>query len=547
VPRTRFTKLLGFKLFVIIAGVMLGGTIVFATLTLRWHSEQYLHQSVESVSRVSDVIKRSMHYSMLLNRREDIRHIMSTVGNEPGIEVIRIYNKKGEITFSSKAGEIGTTANVSDVACSACHVSGSTLASPQTSELTRIFQSERGYRVMGMITPIKNETTCSEAACHDHPASQTVLGVLDVMVPLKELDESLAELEFVQYRNAFILAATVTVFSGLFILFMVNIPVRQLIRGTDEIRKGNLQHKIAVRTNDEIGTLATSFNQMTDDLRAARDELTQAAQLLEQRVQEKTEELRRAQANMVQMEKMVSLGTLAATVAHELNNPLEGVLTYAKLLRRKLERINLETSVKKELDGELAVIADETARCGNIVKNLLLFSRQKIGEFREANLIDIIEQSLKLISHHLTMNNIQLQTRFEQQPITLYCDPNQLEQAFLAVEINSVEAMPGGGTLQIHVCENKNADSVCIEFVDTGVGIREEDIPHIFEPFFTTKRDGKGTGLGLAVVYGIVKRHGGSVDIQSQLHKGTTVTIQLPRHEIRQEESAFSFSMDKPL
>jgi two-component system NtrC family sensor kinase len=400
---------------------------------------------------------------------------------------------------------------------------------------------------MGMITPIKNETTCSEAACHDHPASQTVLGVLDVMVPLKELDESLAELEFVQYRNAFILAATVTVFSGLFILFMVNIPVRQLIRGTDEIRKGNLQHKIAVRTNDEIGTLATSFNQMTDDLRAARDELTQAAQLLEQRVQEKTEELRRAQANMVQMEKMVSLGTLAATVAHELNNPLEGVLTYAKLLRRKLERINLETSVKKELDGELAVIADETARCGNIVKNLLLFSRQKIGEFREANLIDIIEQSLKLISHHLTMNNIQLQTRFEQQPITLYCDPNQLEQAFLAVEINSVEAMPGGGTLQIHVCENKNADSVCIEFVDTGVGIREEDIPHIFEPFFTTKRDGKGTGLGLAVVYGIVKRHGGSVDIQSQLHKGTTVTIQLPRHEIRQEESAFSFSMDKPL
>jgi two-component system NtrC family sensor kinase len=488
-----------------------------------------------------------MHYSMLLNRREDIRHIMSTVGNEPGIEVIRIYNKKGEITFSSKAGEIGTTANVSDVACSACHVSGSTLASPQTSELTRIFQSERGYRVMGMITPIKNETTCSEAACHDHPASQTVLGVLDVMVPLKELDESLAELEFVQYRNAFILAATVTVFSGLFILFMVNIPVRQLIRGTDEIRKGNLQHKIAVRTNDEIGTLATSFNQMTDDLRAARDELTQAAQLLEQRVQEKTEELRRAQANMVQMEKMVSLGTLAATVAHELNNPLEGVLTYAKLLRRKLERINLETSVKKELDGELAVIADETARCGNIVKNLLLFSRQKIGEFREANLIDIIEQSLKLISHHLTMNNIQLQTRFEQQPITLYCDPNQLEQAFLAVEINSVEAMPGGGTLQIHVCENKNADSVCIEFVDTGVGIREEDIPHIFEPFFTTKRDGKGTGLGLAVVYGIVKRHGGSVDIQSQLHKGTTVTIQLPRHEIRQEESAFSFSMDKPL
>ncbi len=536
----RFTRLLGFKLFLIIAFVMLVGTLTFSTFTVRWHSEQYMQNSVASVSRISDVIKRSMHYSMLLNRREDIRHIINTVGNEPGTEVIRIYNKKGEITFSSRSSEVSTVANLGDAACKACHGSGAAPASPTTSDFTRIFDSEKGYRVIGMITPIKNDPTCASAACHAHPSSQTVLGILDVMMPLKQLDESLTELAVVQYRNAFIMGTAVTVIAGLFIWIMVNRPVRKLIQGTDEISKGNLDHRIALKANDEIGVLAGSFNEMTGDLRKARDELTDWARLLEQRVEEKTAELKRAQANMVQMEKMVSLGTLAATVAHELNNPLEGVLTYAKLLRRNVAKSDLQADLRKEFDGELAIIADETARCGNIVKNLLLFSRQKVGEFRDANLIEILEQSLKLIGHHLTMHNIRLEYRFDGISIPIYCDPHQLEQAFLAIEINSVEAMPEGGLLRIEITDDRQSDKVHIDFHDTGVGIREEDIPHIFEPFFTTKKDGKGTGLGLAVVYGIVKRHGGNVEVRSKIQKGTTFSLSLPRRAVPQEEQSFS-------
>ncbi|HEY4613698.1 MAG TPA: HAMP domain-containing sensor histidine kinase [Bacteroidota bacterium] len=548
-----FTKLLGFKLFLIIAGVMAVGTWIFSAVTVNWHTEQYMRNAVQNVGRVSDVIQRSMHYSMLLNRREDIDHIIRTVGNEPGIEAIRIYNKEGEITFSSDTGEVGATVNFSNNACSACHAADAALLTPSSSDLIRIFQSENNERVIGKITPIKNESSCATAACHAHPESQTVLGVLDVMVPLKDFDASLAELKSAQYTNAVILAAAVTLFTGIFIWLMVNIPVKKLIQGTEQVRAGNLQHRIDLQSNDEIGTLADSFNSMTNDLRSAQEELQQWTRTLEERVREKTEELRRAQTNMIQVEKMVSLGTLAATVAHELNNPLEGVLTYAKLLKRRLQSEAFTDTLKHDIDSDLTTMADETARCGNIVKNLLLFSRQKVGEFRESDVVAILNQSFKLIDHHLQMHNIKLETSLPSTPPMVQCDANQLEQAFLAIEINAVEAMPGGGTLRVEVLEEQATDSPApmglaprpigtsglrLRFSDTGTGIRDEDLPYIFEPFYTTKHDGKGTGLGLAVVYGIIERHGGSIQVQSRVHQGTTFTITLPRQHVPSEAPA---------
>jgi two-component system NtrC family sensor kinase len=531
----RFTRLLGFKLFLIIASVMLVGTMIFAALTVNWHTNQYMQNATATVAQLSDVIRRSTHYSMLLNRREDIDHIIRTVGSEPGIEAVRIYNKKGVITFSSNTNEVGTAVSFSDKACSACHTSDAATVTPTSSDLTRIFES--GYRIIGMITPIKNEVSCATADCHAHPESQTVLGVLDVMMPLRDFDESLAELKRVQYTNALILVLVVTLFAGVFIWLMVNIPVKQLIRGTEEIRSGNLEYKIQLHSNDEIGTLAESFNMMTEDLLRAHQELKSWAHTLEQRVQEKTEELRKAHASMIQVEKMASLGTLAATVAHELNNPLEGVLTYAKLLKRKVHQSSLSSKLKHDLDAELTVVADETARCGNIVKNLLLFSRQKIGEFREANLVDILTQSFKLIDHLMKMNNVKLETEIHAASTVLVADPSQLEQAFLAIAINAVEAMPGGGTLRVAVREDSTTNFLQISFSDTGVGIRDEDLPHIFEPFYTTKRDGKGTGLGLAVTYGIIERHGGTIRVSSRVHSGTTFSISLPRHSAEQLQS----------
>jgi two-component system NtrC family sensor kinase len=174
------------------------------------------------------------------------------------------------------------------------------------------------------------------------------------------------------------------------------------------------------------------------------------------------------------------------------------------------------------------MIADETSRCGTIVKNLLLFSRRQVGEFKENNLRTIVEQSTKLVDHHMKMNNIRLSTQISGDLPPLRCDAEQILQALLALEINAVEAMPHGGELRIEMFPLP-PDTITIRIADSGIGIRAEDLPHVFEPFFTTKKEGKGTGLGLAVVYGIIERHGGKITIDSEHNKGTTFTITLPQ------------------
>ncbi len=533
----RITKFLAFRLFIIVLLVMLISTAIFTAVMLNWHSEKYLNITTDWALRTSDLIKRSTHYSMLENRREDIYQTLNTLGSEPGIEAIRIYNKRGEITFSTVESEVGKHVNTNAEACNVCHQPGKPLPLDSASKLTRVFHSPKGYRVLGVITPIKNEPSCYNAPCHEHPASQTVLGVLDVMLPLKDLDTNLVQLRRSSYLGSALMVLTVTIFAGIFIWVMVNIPVRKLTVGTREIMKGNLAHRITIHSDDEIGGLAASFNKMTEELGRARDELTQWAQTLEDKVEQKTDELRRALSNMVQMEKMASLGKLSASVAHELNNPLAGILAYAKLLKKKISKSEsppgtpgqgLSSDALKEIEEELTMIADETARCGNIVNNLLLFSRQKVGEFQLQSVAPIIEQSIKLIAHHLTMSDVKCELKLPGAPIEILCDAQQIEQALIALEINAIEAMPDGGNLKIELQSVQNGNAIQIKVVDTGVGISAEDLDHVFEPFFTTKKDGKGTGLGLAVVHGIVERHNGKIEVDSKLNSGTTFTVTLP-------------------
>ncbi|MGB2870110.1 MAG: ATP-binding protein [Bacteroidota bacterium] len=524
----RFTKLLGFRLFVLILVVMVIGTALFTTLNVQWQSRQHMESTVRSAVRISDIVKRSTHYSMLLNRREDIYQIISTIGTEPGIEAIRIYNKKGEVTFSTDDAEQGKSVDMGAEACTACHSGDQPPVSPNPQELTRIFHSPKGHRILGMITPIRNEAKCSNADCHVHPASQTVLGVLDVMLPLKDVDALLVQSTRVQYASGLALVVVVIAVTGLFIWLVVNIPVRGLTGAVQQVIKGNFDQRIPVRAADEIGVLANSFNLMTDELSRARGENKRWTETLEQRVSEKTEELQRAQHHLIQVEKMASLGKLAATVAHELNNPLEGVLTYAKLLKKRIQPGTLRPDDHAVVQQELTLIADETARCGAIVKNLLLFSRQKVGQMREEDLRSIVERSTMLIEHHLKMHAVKLEKELGEQPVQIQCDAAQIEQALLALEINAVEAMPEGGILTLGLRATPDGNHVEIFIADTGVGIAPQDIPHIFEPFFTTKEEEKGTGLGLAVVYGIVERHAGTIDVRSVLRRGTSFTIKLP-------------------
>jgi two-component system NtrC family sensor kinase len=506
---------------------MVAGTALFTTLNVGWQTDRHMSIAVETAARTSDVIKRSTHYSMLLNRREDIYQIIKTIGNEPGIETIRIYNKQGVISFSTDSAQVGSVVDMNAEACNVCHGSDMPPSSLNRTELTRVFQSPRGHGVLGMITPIYNETSCSTADCHAHDADQTVLGVLDVMLPLTDVETAMAETTQEQVLLALLLVAAVSSITGILLWLMVNIPVRKLTLGTAEITKGNLGHRIPVRSTDEVGALAHSFNQMTGELQRARTEIDEWTQTLETRVAAKTDELRRAQQNMIHVEKMASLGQLAATVAHELNNPLEGVLTYAKLLRKKVTAGQaLSQEAAAEVHEELTLIADEAARCGAIVTNLLLFSKQQVGVQKEEDLRSIVHRCIKLVDHHLMMNSVRLELEGGEDSVLMTCDAAQIEQALLALMINAVESMHDGGLLGVGL--RKTGHGIELMVRDTGCGIREEDIPSIFEPFFTTKDQGKGTGLGLAVVHGIVQRYGGTIDVQSRRNVGTTFTLIFP-------------------
>jgi len=482
-------------------------------------------QMFDSASRVSDVIRNSTRYSMLLNRKEDVYQIITTIGREPGVEGIRIYNKRGMIMFSTNKKEEATVVNMRAEACYACHDSEQPLQSLPSANRTRVYTAAGGRRVIGLIKPIRNEPACSDAACHAHPPDRTVLGVLDVRMSLEKIDESIEQARYKLVLYGVLMTVVVAFASGFYLYFMVHRPVKKLSEGTRQIAAGNLDYQLLQDSSNEIGDLARAFNDMTRSLRRAEAENKAWAETLERRVREKTEELKQIHERILQIEKMASLGKLSATVAHELNNPLEGILTYAKLIAKRLRKT--ENNEYGDTLEDIDLIIHEVQRCGNIVKNLLLFSKKQVEEFGLISVEKIVDKAVLLMQHHFKISNVNFIRTTSAPDATLMCDENQIQQALVALFVNAVEAMPRGGDLKLRVGKSATGN-LEMELQDSGVGISPEDLPHLFEPFFTTKKQGKGVGLGLSIVYGIVERHGGTVSVESGLGKGTLFRLIFP-------------------
>jgi two-component system NtrC family sensor kinase len=311
-----------------------------------------------------------------------------------------------------------------------------------------------------------------------------------------------------------------------FVHRIVRRPVMRLVEGTQRIAQGDLDTRIAVESRDELGQLAEAFNGMTQDLRRARQESRQWSQQLEEKVVQKTEELGRIQRQVLLMEKMASLGKLAATVAHELNNPLGGILNYAKLVERVLREDTIDAASRREMERYLAAIQQESRRSGDIVRNLLLFARPSRARLAPIRLSELVERSVLLVRHRMDMSSITCDfQRSDDDQIT--CDPDQIQQILVALLVNAIEAMEHGGEVRIAITPAPAA--VTLVIADSGSGISAEALGHIFEPFFSTKNQESGVGLGLAIVYGIVQGHHGTIDVTSRVGEGTTFTIRLPR------------------
>ncbi len=227
-------------------------------------------------------------------------------------------------------------------------------------------------------------------------------------------------------------------------------------------------------------------------------------------------------------QRLASIGRLAAEIAHEMNNPLTSVLTFCKLANSILQQDPFPEGRVSELRNYIAYLNSETERCANISRNLLDFSRQSEIEIRDNDIHEILDKTLTILSHRAGLDEIVIHTDYAAELPYLSCDFKRLQQAFINIFWNAIEAMPQGGTLSVATKFNQEMDRIEIQVTDTGLGISEDEMDRIFEPFFTTKADGKGVGLGLSVAYGIIRQHQGEIHIQSKVDEGTQFTIQLP-------------------
>jgi two-component system NtrC family sensor kinase len=599
--------------------VLIGG---FAVVSIRAHRRDLLESARRHANQLSEAVKAGTEYDMLLNQRERVHETIRRMGNEPGIERIRVLNKSGAVIYSSDESEIGRMLDKSAESCTKCHLPDRVLERLEYGERTRVFQANGGPTTLGVINPIYNAPTCWTAACHVHPREQRVLGVLDVTLPLDAVERDIRRAQTEVGALALFALAALSLVIGLVVRNLVGRPVQQLLEATRRVSSGDLSAKVSTYGGDEVGQLARAFNAMTRRLSEARLQL-------------------------FQQDKLASVGRLAAGVAHEINNPLTGVLTYATYLQKR-------AGDHPEIQEDLAVIVRETLRSREIVKSLLDFARQSVPRKREADVNEILRRAIEVVESQLAANRVRVVERLQRDLPRAVVDANQIQQVAINLLVNASDAMKGKGgevtvasnTLRLSprgnilvrrafcpkrhslidervriggipsigvkaragdrefpaslnpvygggeaaagaeadeaaeteflcpecstslIVDEENCprcgspvyafeapprgrfegcvrrgcgwqrwqavdESGMLDFVefsvrDTGCGITEDDLPKIFEPFYTTKGQ-QGTGLGLAVVWGIVDNHDGTIRAERNKEGGTTFVVRIPR------------------
>lgn len=495
---------ISYKLIAGVGSVTLIIIGIFAYVILDAHRQQLISEIRRNANQLSETVKSSTRYDMLLDKRESVHRIITTIGTQEGIEKVRIFNKDGAIIFSTDPSDVGKMVDKNAEACYACHAANQPLEQLAITDRTRIFHPAGKDRVLSIINPIRNEPSCWQSECHWHSPTKKILGVLDISMSLKEVDREMQAGQQRLLLFGVVAIAAISLMIYLLVNRMVLKPVQAIVAATRKVASGDLNYKISTAKRDEIGTLANSFNEMTH-------------------------KLSEAQRQVYQSQKLAAVGQLAAGVAHEINNPLTGVLTYSSFLLKRAED-------KPEFREDLEVIVRETKRCRGIVKGLLDFSRQSAPEKSPSDINEIVERAVRIVQAQLAERRVQLTCEAGDALPTVYADANQIQQVLVNLLLNANDAVAEGGSIRIETrCDGggpgaARAAGIAIRVSDNGSGIPAADLQKIFDPFFSTKGP-KGTGLGLAVAWGIVEKHGGKLEVESQVGTGTTFNIYLPLGE----------------
>jgi two-component system NtrC family sensor kinase len=522
---TRIAGSLSTRLLLLLVSSMALVFGVLGYLNIQLHRRHLERDALADAARTSSVIKRNTSYYMLRNQRDGLYHSITEMADEPGMVRIRIINDQGRISFSSDPAEMNKFVDQSMRAHDVLPSGNPAIQMSNVKQSFRTYRLPNNERALGVIDPIENSPACSNAECHAHPAEVKTLGILDTNISLASSERSVAEStrQVITYTILAILGVGALIYG--FVRRMIGGPLKALTVGTHRLGSGDLGYQIHLRGSGELEELANSFNTMSYQIQEAHEEINAWARTLEERVEQKTRELSGAQEEMLRVERMASIGKLAAVVAHEINNPLAGILTYAKLLKKRMSREPLPNA---ETISMLDLVESESRRCGEIVKNLMTFARPTSMNLEPSDLNAVIDRCVRLVQHQLKLKNIELHLNVNNELTLVRCDPGQIEQVILALMMNAIDAMPNGGNLTVTSRKASSSGNVQIEIRDDGVGMPRDVLAKMFEPFFTTKEHGRGLGLGLAISRNIVDRHGGRIEVASEPGCGTTFTITLP-------------------
>lgn len=498
-------------------------------------NENYMKSVIsENGNNIGFLVEGALYQSMLENDQKSLQRVLDQINSMSGIDNVSMYDKNNNLAYTSILND---TILHSDPDCISCHQNLDELFSPleksyrivdATSECAMNPKNPK-LRNLLIKSPILNNPSCSTSACHAHSPEEKVLGSLIIKMPLQGLDNALQK----STTDYFLLASVLTVFLIVFLIYFTNkrvkAPLTELIKASEAVTRGDKSKRLQIKPHQlsDMRLVSHAFNEMLDNLQSANLELENWSQQLEYKVQKKTEELGQAHNELINIERIASLGKLSLSVAHEINNPLSGILVYAKLIQKQLSNPDLNQDKINNMLKHLKLIENETKRCGDIVKGLLDFSRKDQDGFEPKHLHEILVDTFDLMAHTMKIADIHFITDLSAKKELIYCSPNQIKQACLAILVNATEAVAKNGEIVVRTL-NPDENHIRIEFTDNGVGIAKEDISHIFEPFFSTKEKTTGIGLGLSIVHGIVQSHKGKIEVKSERGKETTFAITLP-------------------
>lgn len=488
----------------------------------------------QSGNNAGAIVEGSLYKSMLENDKSTLHSTLDIINTMPGIDDVNLYDQNDVLAYSSFASD---AKNHSNPDCISCHADLGEMFSRNEKSYMIIDEesdcamnpNKAGQRHMLIRRPIMNELSCYTADCHAHSKSDELLGSLIIRMPLKDLDSALQR-STVQFLLLALLISGIVVFSLIwFTSRRIKKPLLGIIKASEAVSQGEVNTRIEIKHDllDDMKMVSMAFNNMLDHIDSATRELENWSRQLEYKVQKKSEELSEAHNELMNVERIASLGKLSASVAHEINNPLSGILVYTKLVHKQLENQDLTPARRQNILNQLKLIETETKRCGDIVKGLLDFSRKDQEGFEDGHLNEIVRGTYELMLHHVKIADINFIFGIDAKEDLIRCSANQLKQACIALLVNASEAVSQNGEISLRTL-NPDNKSIRIEISDNGSGISPEDIPHIFEPFFTTKQDASGIGLGLAIVHGIVQNHNGKIEVDSVVGRGTTISITLP-------------------